>query len=231
MKQFWNKLMQETEVFLTACGAEEMEGFFVFRNAEWFWAGSGIFGICGFMIGFLMHPLAGVAGFTAGLFGPAALLYLSNERDNKVILKDLKWLYETITVQLQAGLHIQQALAESEGLIKNKRLKKALRRLVVRLMRGDDLDLTLTCFERSFRNNYISSFCLILRQMKESGYAVKLLEDIRVQMEEMERIDLKKKKEVLEMQLQVFQMLLFVGILVMVMHGCILAVLDNINFL
>ena len=35
----------------------------------------------------------------------------------------------------------------------------------------------------------------------------------------------------LEMQLQVFQMLLFIGILVLVMHGCILAALQNINYL
>ena len=67
--------------------------------------------------------------------------------------------------------------------------------------------------------------------MQYSGYAVKLLEDIRVQIEEMERQQLSKKKEALEMQLQVFQMLLFIGILVLVMHGCILAALQNINYL
>ena len=67
--------------------------------------------------------------------------------------------------------------------------------------------------------------------MQDSGYAVKLLEDIRIQIEEMERMQLHKKKEVLEMQLQMFQMLLFIGVLVLVMYGCILAAIQNINYL
>ena len=67
--------------------------------------------------------------------------------------------------------------------------------------------------------------------MQDSGYAVKLLEDIRLQIEEMERVQLNKKKEALEMQLQIFQILLFIGVLVLVMYGCITAALQNINYL
>jgi len=160
---------------------------------------------------------------------PACLLYVSNQRDNEVILKDLKWLYETITVQLQAGLHIQQALQESEGLMSNKRLRSALKTLVENLLSGQSLDLVLCDFEQSFRNHYIDSFCLILRQMQHSGYGVNLLEDIRLQIEEMERMQLKKKKEWLEMQLQLFQILLFIGVLVLVTYGCILAAFQNLN--
>ena len=93
------------------------------------------------------------------------------------------------------------------------------------------MNAALENFENSFNNRYINSFCLILRQMQDSGYAVKLLEDIRLQIEEMERVQLGKKKEVLEMQLQLFQMLLFIGILVLVMYGCIMAAFQNINYL
>lgn len=231
MRQFLQKLIKELDTFLIGCGADTPEGLLIYRSTGYFLAGSSAVGLLLAVIGFLLCPAAGVLGFAAGLSAPAVLLYMSNERDNKAILKDMKWLYETITVQLQAGLHIHQALAESEELIKNKRLRRTLHKMVAGLMRGEDPDQALESFERSFRNPYISSFCLILRQMKESGYAVKLLEDIQIQMEEMERMDLKKKKEVLEMQLEVFQLLLFVGILVMVMHGCILAVFKNINFL
>lgn len=231
MRRFWERLTEELEDFLKAYGAESMEEIVIYKSAGHFLIGSMLLGFIGCVIGISWQWLAGFLGFVAGVFLPAVILYMSNERDNVMILKDLKWLYETITVQLQAGLHIRQALAESEGLIKNKRLKGSLHKLVERLMKGEDMEMSLTSFENSFRNNYISSFCLILRQMQDSGYAVKLLEDIRLQIEEMERMQLHKKKEALEMQLQVFQMLLFIGVLVLVMHGCILAAIQNINYL
>ena len=231
MRTFWERFAEELNDFLKSYGADAMSELIIYRSPGHFLIGSGLGGFVGCAIGVRWQWMAGVLGFIIGIFLPAVILYISNERDNVVILKDLKWLYETITVQLQAGLHIQQALAESEGLIKNKRLKMALHTLVERLMKGEDMAMSLTGFENSFRNNYVSSFCLILRQMQDSGYAVKLLEDIRLQIEEMERMQLHKKKEALEMQLQIFQMLLFIGVLVLVMHGCILAAIQNINYL
>lgn len=231
MRRIMERLTEELEGFLMAYGAEALHEFVIYRSAGHFLLSSGLSGLVCCALGVRWQWLAGVLGFVVGIFLPAVILYMSNERDNVMILKDLKWLYETISVQLQAGLHIRQALAESEGLIKNKRLKSALHKLVERLIKGEDMALSLTDFENSFRNNYVSSFCLILRQMQDSGYAVKLLEDIRLQIEEMERMQLQKKKETLEMQLQVFQMLLFIGVLVLVMHGCILAAIQNINYL
>lgn len=231
MKQFVKEFIEEIEAFLKGHGGETMPELMVYRSARHFLLGSSITGLMGCLIGVGFHGLTGLLGFIAGLILPTVILYLSNERDNEVILKDLKWLYETITVQLEAGLHIQQALLESEGLMKNKRLREALHRLGERLITGEDMNRSLDAFEQSFRNHYVDSFCLILRQMQDSGYAVKLLEDIRVQIEEMERQQLSRKKEALEMQLQIFQMLLFIGILVLVMHGCILAALQNINYL
>ena len=231
MKEFWKRFTEEIDAFLTGCGADTMQELMIYRSPEHFLLGSSITGFLGCVIGVRWQWLAGVVGFVIGMFLPAVILYVSNERDNAMILKDLKWLYETISVQLQAGLHIQQALSESEGLMRNKRLRAALHKLVERLTGGEDMAMSLTGFENSFRNRYISSFCLILRQMQDSGYAVKLLEDIRIQIEEMERMQLHKKKEALEMQLQVFQMLLFIGVLVLVMYGCILAAFQNINYL
>ena len=231
MKQFWNKCREELEVFLIGYGAETLNSFVVYRSTVHFIVGSVIAGFFGCLIGVRQHWGLGLFGFLVGIFSPAILLYFSNEKDNDMILKDLKWLYETITVQLQAGLHIRQALQESEGLMKNKRLRNALHKLTEELVFGGDMSLALTRFENSFRNRYISSFSMILHQMQDSGYAVKLLEDIRVQIEEMERMQLAKKKEALEMQLQMFQMLLFIGVLALVMQGCILAAFQSIHYL
>ena len=231
MRQFWNKCVEDLEAVLKANGAAVLNEMFIYRSVGHFTIASMMAGLIVCVIGAKYHWMAGMIGFGAGIFIPVLLLWMSNERDNVIILRDLKWLYETITVQLQAGLHIQQALQESEGLMKNKRLRLALHNLTEQLIAEGDMNAALNNFESSFDNRYINSFCLILRQMQDSGYAVKLLEDIRLQMEEMERVQLDKKKEVLEMELQVFQMLLFIGILVLVMYGCIMAVIQNINYL
>lgn len=231
MKEFWNRCIEELEEALKANGAAVLEDLVIFRSTSHFLAASGISGFLGCIAGAKFHWIAGMLGFMAGIFLPMLILRTSNQRDNAIILKDLKWLYETITVQLQAGLHIQQALQESEGLMRNKRLRLGLQKLTEQLLDGGDLNYALDNFEHSFDNRYINSFCLILRQMQDSGYAVKLLEDIRLQIEEMERVQLEKKKEAMEMQLQVFQMLLFIGILVLVMYGCIVAAFQNINYL
>lgn len=231
MKKYVKECIEEVQSFLKGYGAESMEELVMFRSPSHFLVSSACTGLAGCLMGAGFHWMLGLSGFVAGLLLPAAILYTSNERDNAAILKDLKWLYEMITVQLQAGLHIHQALQESEGLMTNKRLRRALQKLTEKLLLGQDMDSTLTDFEESFRNHYVSSFSLILRQMQDSGYAVKLLEDIRIQIEEMERIQLKKKKEALELQLQIFQVLLFVGVLVLVMYGCILAAIQNINYL
>lgn len=231
MKELLKDFSGQVEEFLKSHGAMGLKGFVIYKGVGYFLTGSGVVGLLGCCLGIRLHGLAGVIGLFTGAFLPTVILYLSNERDNEEILKDLKWLYETITVQLQAGLHIRQALQESEGLMQNRRLRMALHKLTERLTLGEDLQASLTEFEQSFRNQYISSFSLILRQMQDSGYAVKLLEDIRLQIEEMERMQLRKKKETLEMQLQVFQMLLFIGILVLVMQGCIMAAVQNIHFL
>ena len=222
MRKIVESLTVELDEFLKAYGAEALHELVIYRSAGHFLISSALSGVmcCALLVRW--QWLAGVFGFIIGIFLPAILLYLSNERDNNMILKDLKWLYETISVQLQAGLSIQQALLESEELIKNKRLKGALHMLAERLVNGENMARSLDDFENRFRNHYVSSFCLILRQMQDSGYAVKLLEDIRLQIEE---------KEALEMQLQVFQMLLFIGVLVLVMYGCILAAIQNINYL
>ena len=231
MKRVWDRCEKEVALFLKEHGAAVMEEMIIYRSVGNFLIASGVAGFLGCVVGVRSHWMAGFFGFAAGIFLPAVILWMSNERDNTIILKDLKWLYETITVQLQAGLHIQQALQESEGLMKNKRLRLALHRLIEQLLDGGDMADAFSEFENSFRNRYISSFSLILRQMQDSGYAVRLLEDIRLQIEEMERVQLSRKKESLEMQLQVFQMLLFIGVIALVIYGCILAAFQNINYL
>ncbi len=229
MAQWKEYLTKEAADFLKGYGGEALDDLIIYRSPNWFFFGSGLMGIIGCFLGISWSLPVGVLGLFIGFFLPATVLYISNHRDNRIILKDLKGMYETISVQLEAGLHIQQALLETEGMMKNKRLRNSLNILTEALIGGEDINAALYQFERSFRNHYIDSFCLILRQMQDSGYAVKLLGDIRLQIEEMEAVQLKEKKEALEMQLQIFQLLLFVGILAMVMYGCVLALFQNID--
>ena len=179
MRKIVESLTEELEEFLKAYGAEALHELVIYRSVGHFLISSALSGFMCCAVLVRWQWLAGAFGFVIGMFLPVIILYLSNERDNDMILKDLKWLYETISVQLQAGLSIQQALLESEELIKNKRLKGALHKLAECLVNGENMARSLDDFENRFRNHYVSSFCLILRQMQDSGYAVKLLEALR----------------------------------------------------
>lgn len=219
---------EETERFLKSCGRDTLEGLRIYKSAERFWLASLFCAVLWGGIGAEFHAILCLAGILAGGALPAGLLFFSNRRDNRQIGKELLWLYETIVVQLEAGMQIQEALSESGGMIRNARLKKALCRLSGRLIYGEDVSDALREFEDSFRNPYITSFCMILSQLGESGYAVRLLKDIRLQMEEMERMALAGKRDMLGMQLELFQLLLFSGILALIMYGCIVSLLGKL---
>ncbi|MCD7807037.1 MAG: type II secretion system F family protein, partial [Lachnospiraceae bacterium] len=203
-----DSFMDRLELFLNGYGGDVMREIWIYKDSAHLFHTSLWLGLFLFGLGMISHWTWGLAGLSAGFLGPSLILYWSNSRDNAAVLQDLKWIYEAISVQLQSGLYILQALVESENFIRNRRMKKSFHRLCERLLGGESIETSLEIFEHSFHNSYISSFCVILRQMQDSGYAVKLLEDISLQLEEMERTNLVKERENLEMKLQVFQMLL-----------------------
>ncbi len=225
-----SRTMTGLDRFVRAYGGDVMRELWIYKDGAHLMHVSLWLGLLLFGIGIVSHRIWGLVGLLTGFLGPSLVLIWSNSRDNAAIIQDLKWIYEAISVQLKSGLYILQALMESENFIKNKRMKKSFHRLCEQLLYGESIETSLETFEQSFHNPYISSFCVILRQMQDSGYAVKLLEDISLQLEEMERTNLVKEKENLEMKLQVFQMLLFAGILVLVLYGCVVAVAKNIYF-
>ncbi|MCD8129855.1 MAG: type II secretion system F family protein [Lachnospiraceae bacterium] len=225
-----DSFMDRLDIFLRSYGGDVMREVWIYKDSAHLFHTSLWLGLLFFGLGMFYQWTWGLSGLVAGFAGPSFVLYWSNSRDNEAILQDLKWIYEAISVQLQSGLYILQALVESENFIRNRRMKKSFHRLCEQLLNGESIETSLETFEHSFHNPYISSFCVILRQMQDSGYAVKLLEDISLQLEEMERANLVKEKENLEMKLQIFQMLLFVGILVLVLYGCVVAVVQNIYF-
>jgi len=112
MNEYIKDVMEDVESFLKGYGADAMKELVIFRSAKHFLLGSFLVGaVCG-AIAYRFHWLLGIGFFVLGMMMPAVLLYVSNKRDNEIILKDLKWLYEMITVQLQSGLHIHQAFRE-----------------------------------------------------------------------------------------------------------------------
>ncbi len=230
MKTGAKRLKAALDRFVKGYGGEIMQEIWIYKDGTHLMHVSLWLGLLLFGIGIFSHWMWGLAGLFTGFLGPSLVLIWSNSRDNAAIVQDLKWIYEAISVQLKSGLYILQALMESESFIRNKRMKKSFHRLCEQLLQGESIKTSLETFEESFHNPYISSFCVILRQMQDSGYAVKLLEDISLQLEEMERTNLVKEKENLEMKLQVFQMLLFAGILVLVLYGCVVAVARNIYY-
>ncbi|MFI3238101.1 MAG: type II secretion system F family protein [Lachnospiraceae bacterium] len=222
--------MGKLKIFLKASGGCRKDCFHCFQDEKVFVAYSIGFGVLGAILGGSINVQMGFVGFVVGLCMLSATIYLSNQRDNKIIMNDLKWLYETIAIQIQAGLHINQALYESDSLIKSPRLRKRLREVSMSLLTGAELEETLQEFEECFQNEYINTFCIIIKQAKESGFVVQLFEDIGEQLEVIERMNLQRSKQNLELQLQLFELMLFLGFLALIMYGCVIVVIENITF-
>ncbi len=218
------------ESYLISMGGGYQDSLFCFKSVQAFLFSSMISSFLGFLVGLDFHWSIGGISAVLGGYVPTCLLHISNKRDNEKIVRDLRWLYETVSVQLQAGLHMYQALFECDSMMRNPRFRVALREMARDLLKGGEVEDALDTFESKFHNHYISSFCIILRQAKDSGYAVKLLDDIKLQLDEMERMNLIKRKENMEMQLQFFQMLLFIGYMVFILYACVLTILEQSIF-
>ena len=101
VKEYLNRIIEELETFLKSHGAQSLNELILYRSTGHFLIGSMGCGVVCCWLGLKWQWSLGILGFMIGLFLPAIILYMSDEQDNAAILKDLKWLYETIIVQLR----------------------------------------------------------------------------------------------------------------------------------
>ena len=173
-----------------------------------------------FMVGISFNSVP--AGLTLGVIGffmPDILLNVSNSMDNDTMLSDIKCIYDTLRIQTKAGVFLSASLCECYLAVKTRRLKSALLELTNDISTRREIDDALERFNEKFDFGQIDIFCIVIRQSMESGRSVKVLEDLSLQMNDLQRAINMKEKEALDRKVQVIELMLFVGLLAVTVYS------------
>lgn len=175
-----------------------------------------------------LFALVGFSTFTAigavigGIIGYHLVYYLlviSNEQDNKRMLKDIKSVFNTLIIKTQGGQFITVALSHCYKKVKNKRLKSALLDLNSMILVQSDIELALVSFNEKFENKHIDSLCVTIKQSLDSGQMVKSLKDLESAFEEVQAaIDLREQAAI-DLKVNILQILVFVSFLLVALYG------------
>ena len=174
--------------------------------------------------GILLASLLGVSGF----FLPDILLTISNSSDNDAMLEDIKCIYDTLRIQTKAGVFLTASLSECYLAVRNRRLKSALLELTNDISTRRDVEDALERFNEKFDCGQIDIFCIVIRQSMESGRSVKVLEDLSLQMNDLQRAINMKEKEALDRKVQIIELLIFMGLLAVTVYSLGVEVMSSI---
>lgn len=154
-----------------------------------------------------------------GFFLPDIFINLSNNEDNDKILVDLKRVYDTLRIQTKAGVFLTSSIAECYLVTENKRLKKALLELNNKIIAKNDIENAIEDFNSKFKNPYIDTFCIVIKQSLESGKTVQILEDLSAQIKDIQQAISIREAERVKYKLEGLQFLVYVGVIAIVAYG------------
>ena len=174
--------------------------------------------------GIIVGALLGLTGF----FLPDILLTVSNSSDNDAMLEDIKCVYDTLRIQTKAGVFLTASLSECYLAVRNRRLKSALLELTNDISTRREIDDALERFNEKFDCGQIDIFCIVIRQSMESGRSVKVLEDLSLQMNDLQRAINMKEKEALDRKVQIIELLIFMGLLAVTVYSLGVEVISSV---
>lgn len=172
-----------------------------------------------FIIGLVVF--GGISCIFLGIVGFYILnifIWICNDQDNEKMIRDLKSVYDTLRIQLKAGVFLSDALRECYLVVSNKRLKNAFYQLNKDIMLKHDIEGAIEQLSTQFNNIYIEDFVLTIKQSIKTGQTVDMLDDISEQMREAEELIHSQEKKRLETKLGIIQVLVLIGAMVMSMY-------------
>lgn len=166
-----------------------------------------------------------------GFFLPDIFINISNNEDNDKILVDLKKVYDTLRIQTKAGVFLTSSIAECYLVAENRRLKKALLELNNKIIAKNDIETAIEEFNAKFKNPYIDTFCIVIKQSLESGKTVQILEDLSAQIKDIQQAISIKEAERVKYKLESLQFLIYVGVIAIVVYGIFTELMSSLmNF-
>lgn len=164
-----------------------------------------------------------VGGFL-GYYLLRMILEISNNSDNEKILYDMKGIYDTLKIKTEGGMFLVSAIAECYKNARNKRLKLALREMHNELITKSDVRGAVDNFNVKFKNKYIDTFCVIIKQSLESGKTVEILKDMADQLTDMQQAINIKIKNKLESQITLIQLLIYSCLIIVCLYGIMMSI-------
>lgn len=157
-------------------------------------------------------------GFIIGYRILGAILKLSNKKDNKSIMADIKKMYDTLVIKTEAGMFFSESLPECYKSVSNKRLKDALIRMNSEIVIHNDISSAITNLQGKFRSDYIDTFCIIVRQALESGQTLQILNDMSSQLNDIQKAVNEQKKAQLEREVMTVQVLVYAVMIIIIVY-------------
>lgn len=229
--QLISGLVGRTIYFLSSSGANYMLRRKI--NPLMFWllsAGTGA--AAAFFISRMYGLFPTIAAGAAGVVLPAAILSLSNKKDNGAMLRDINSIYDSLCLQTAAGMYLSEALKECSIGVHTPRLKKALSELNLNIeMSRFDIEEALDDFNSKFNNKHIDMLVLVLKQSLKSGLATQYLKDLQDQMADVQKEIEAKKEQQANSKLMAVELLVFIAVLVVIVAVLIYELIFNMSAL
>ena len=122
--------------------------------------------------------LSGVCLWFPGFFLIDIVFKISNTQDNHKMSKDIRAIYDTLRLQTKANVYIIEALSECYLCVQSERLKSALLKLTSNIIAKSNINEAIDDFNKHFKNTFMDTLCIIIKQSLESGKSIQILEDM-----------------------------------------------------
>lgn len=165
------------------------------------------------IIGLQVSVVVGLICLPIGYFGVDFIINMSDKADNAKMLPDIENVYDTLRIQTKAGVYITSVLVDCYLVIENKRLKSAFLKMTSDIAAKNDIDEALDDFRAKFRNEYIDTLVIIIKQSKQTGQAAKMFDDIREQISDIDAAMVINEKQSINSKIILVQLLIYTGII------------------
>lgn len=181
------------------------------------------------ILGLQFNLFAGLALLPIGYFGLDFIINISDKADNDKMLADIEDVYDTLRIQTKAGVYITSVLTDCYLVVKNKRLKSAFLKLTSDIAAKNDIDTALDDFRGKFRNEYIDTLVIIIKQSMQTGQAAKMFDDIREQIADIDAAMLINEKNSINSKIIFVQMIVYVAIIVVAVYITFISITNGLN--
>lgn len=181
------------------------------------------------ILGLQFNLFAGLALLPIGYFGLDFIINMSDKADNDKMLADIEDVYDTLRIQTKAGVYITSVLTDCYLVVKNKRLKSAFLKLTSDIAAKNDIDTALDDFRGKFRNEYIDTLVIIIKQSMQTGQAAKMFDDIREQIADIDAAMLVNEKNSINSKIIFVQMIVYVAIIVVAVYITFISITKGLN--